>query len=170
MLDDAKARGLPLLPGKYYLADGGYGLGKYVLTPYRGVRYHLIEFDLNGHGPANSKELFNLRHSSPRNTVERLFGVCKRRFPMLVKMSPYPFEFQCHIVQCCFSLHNFVRLNQLYEDEFFAVDNNDVPDNAVSDDDVEAEEGGAAMNALKAWWNGITDAMWAQYQIHLANL
>ena len=29
VLDDAKARGLPLLPGKYYLADCGYGLGKF---------------------------------------------------------------------------------------------------------------------------------------------
>lgn len=170
VLDDARTKGLPLLAGKYYLADGGYGLSKYVLTPYRGVRYHLIEFDLNGHGPANSKELFNLRHSSLRNAVERLFGVCKRRFPVLVKMSPYSFEFQCHIVHCCFLLHNFVRINQLYEDEFFAVDENDEPDNAVDDDDIEVEVGGAEMNALKAWRDGIADAMWAQYQIHLANL
>ena len=169
-MDDARTKGLPLLAGKYYLADGGYGLSKYVLTPYRGVRYHLIEFDLNGHGPANSKELFNLRHSSLRNAVERLFGVCKRRFPVLVKMSPYSFEFQCHIVHCCFLLHNFVRINQLYEDEFFAVDENDEPDNAVDDDDIEVEVGGAEMNALKAWRDGIADAMWAQYQIHLANL
>jgi DDE superfamily endonuclease len=36
--DDAKLKGLPLIFGKYYLADGGYGLTKYTLTPYPGVR------------------------------------------------------------------------------------------------------------------------------------
>jgi hypothetical protein len=29
--------------GKYYLADAGYGLKRGLLTPYRGVRYHLRE-------------------------------------------------------------------------------------------------------------------------------
>ena len=47
--------GLPLIFGKYYLADGGYGLTKYTLTPYSGVRYHLVEFGNNGVGPVNSK-------------------------------------------------------------------------------------------------------------------
>ena len=58
VLDDALARGLFLIPEKYYLGDR-YGPSKYSLTPYRGVCYHLVEFDLNGHGPATSKELFN---------------------------------------------------------------------------------------------------------------
>ena len=53
--DDAKLKGLPLIFGKYYLADGGYGLTKYTLTPYPGVRYHLVEFGNNGVGPVNSK-------------------------------------------------------------------------------------------------------------------
>lgn len=29
--------------GKYYLADAGYGLKRGLLTPYRGIRYHLKE-------------------------------------------------------------------------------------------------------------------------------
>ena len=37
VLDGAKVKGLPLI--KFYLGDGGYGLNKYVLTPYRGERY-----------------------------------------------------------------------------------------------------------------------------------
>lgn len=125
--EDARTKGLPLIIGKYYLGDAGYALSSNVLTPYRGVRYHLIEFEINGQGPANRRELFNLRHSSLRNTVERVYGVVKRRSPVLVTMSPYEFEFQCDIVQCCFLLHNFVRLNQLNEDEFY-------PDDAMQHD------------------------------------
>ena len=30
--------------GRFYLADAGYGLTKNILTPYRGVRYHLREW------------------------------------------------------------------------------------------------------------------------------
>ena len=51
----------------FLLADAGYGLSLRVLTPYRGVRYHLKEFSDTGLGsPQNEKKLFNLRHSSTR--------------------------------------------------------------------------------------------------------
>ena len=101
--------------------------------------------------------------------MERLFGVVKRRFPIVVKMSPYPFELQCDLIQCCFLLHNFVRINQLCEDEFYENDG-DEPNNILEDENDDEEEDGPVMNALKAWRNGIADAMWEQYQLHLANL
>lgn len=169
VVDDAKFKGLPLIPEKYYLGDGGYGLKKHILTPYRGERINIIEFNMNGQGPANKRELFNRRHSSLRNTVERLFGVVKRRFPILQRMSPYSFEFQCDLVQCCFLIHNFVRLNQLYEDEFYDNDVNE-PNNVLDDDNDDEDEDGPEMNALKVWRNDIADAMWAQYELQLANL
>lgn len=167
--DDAKLKGLPLIIGKYYLADGGYALTKYTLTPYRGVRYHLVEFGINGVGPVNSKELFNLRHSSLRISIERLFGIVKRRFPILNKMSPYKFEFQCDLVQCCFLMHNFVHLNQLYEDEFYDVEIINNPD-LLDDEDEENDEDEDNVNyqALKMWRNNIADAMWEQYLLHMA--
>ena len=34
--------------------------------------------------PRNYKELYNLRHASARNVVERIFGVLKRRFRLMV--------------------------------------------------------------------------------------
>lgn len=43
VLDDAFRKGFTIPKGKYYLADAGYGLRKEILTPYRGVRYHLKE-------------------------------------------------------------------------------------------------------------------------------
>jgi hypothetical protein len=45
----------------FILADAGYGLSKRVLTPYRGVRYHLKEFSpTTNNRPQNKEELFNL--------------------------------------------------------------------------------------------------------------
>ncbi|XP_028554977.1 uncharacterized protein LOC114580712 [Dendrobium catenatum] len=63
--------------GKYYLADGGYSTRNGFISPYRATRYHLKEF--SSVQPTNSKELFNLRHSSLRATVERAFGSLKNQ-------------------------------------------------------------------------------------------
>ncbi|KXS14447.1 hypothetical protein M427DRAFT_81239, partial [Gonapodya prolifera JEL478] len=41
---DALQTGFNVTAGKYYLGDAGFGLDKYVLVPYRGVRYHLKEW------------------------------------------------------------------------------------------------------------------------------
>ena len=160
---DSKLKGLPIFPGKFYLGDGGYGLSEVILTPFKCVRYHLKEFDVNG--PVNAKELFNLRHASLRNVIERMYGNIKRRFPVLVKMSPYDFDFQCDIVQCCFLRHNFIRLNQLYEDEFYREQEAEVNDMHLHDEPDDDDD--LNMNALKAWRNGIANAMWAHYQIVL---
>jgi hypothetical protein len=67
--------GLAVFASKYYLGDAGYGLSKYLLTPYRGVRYHLKEWANTNQRPQNKEELFNLRHASLRNIIERTFGV-----------------------------------------------------------------------------------------------
>jgi len=47
-----------------------------IITPYRDVRYYLKEYSQGG--PQNAKELFNLRHSSLRNVIERTFRVMKK--------------------------------------------------------------------------------------------
>ena len=58
----------------------------------------------------NSKELFNLRHASLRNVVERIFGVLKRKYQVLGTPSEYLIETQTHIILACCILHNYVRL------------------------------------------------------------
>jgi hypothetical protein len=70
VLNDALIRpgGFKIPEGKYYLDDAGYGNRNGILSPYRGVRYHLKEF--SDHPPENEKKLFNLRHSSLRTTIE----------------------------------------------------------------------------------------------------
>lgn len=85
--------------GYYYLADAGYSDLNRLLVPYRATRYHLKEWGAERfvlhirraissnqeltaiHArPANKKELYNLRHSSTRNAIERAFGVVKRKY------------------------------------------------------------------------------------------
>ena len=44
VIDLAFDAGFKVPAGKYYLADAGYALSPWCLTPYRGVRYHLKEW------------------------------------------------------------------------------------------------------------------------------
>jgi hypothetical protein len=53
------------------------------MAPYRGVKYYLKEVRQSDQKLGNAKELFNLRHSSLRNVVERIFGVLKRQWQIL---------------------------------------------------------------------------------------
>ncbi|CAL1388264.1 unnamed protein product [Linum trigynum] len=82
----ARPHGLVIPEGKYYLGDGGLMLRGSLLTPYRHVRYHLKESSRDG--PKNAKELFNHRHASLRNSIDRAFGVVTKRFPIIGKMIP----------------------------------------------------------------------------------
>jgi hypothetical protein len=41
---DARCVDFRIPPGKFYLADTGFGLSEELLVPYRGVRYHLAEW------------------------------------------------------------------------------------------------------------------------------
>lgn len=81
VLEDAVTNGgMHIRDKKYVLADAGYYKSDFTLTPYREVRYHLKEPAAANSKPGNKEELFNLRHSSLRNAIERIFGVYKRRF------------------------------------------------------------------------------------------
>ncbi|XP_044961708.1 uncharacterized protein LOC123412823 [Hordeum vulgare subsp. vulgare] len=101
-----RERGLQVPPGKFYLVDAGYGAKPGFLPPFRGVRYHLNEW---GNNPVqNDRELFNLRHSSLRVTVERAFGSLKRCFKILDDAKPFLyFPVQVDIVIACCVLHNY---------------------------------------------------------------
>ena len=90
--------------GKYYLGDAGYGVRKGIISPYRGVRYHLKEF--NDNPPRNDKELFNLHHSSLRTSIEHCFGVLKKRFRVLNEKPFWSFPTQVDVVLACCIIHN----------------------------------------------------------------
>ena len=81
------------------------------------MRYHLQDFTGNGNDPENEKELFNLRHASLRNVIERIFGIFKSRFTIFKSAPPFPFKTQVEIVLACVALHNFLR-KECRSDEF----------------------------------------------------
>ncbi|XP_023156871.1 uncharacterized protein [Zea mays] len=96
ILADALERedGLKVPQGKFYLVDAGYAVRPGFLPPYRATRYHLSEY--GGRNPQNPKELFNLRHSSLRVTIERAFGALKDRFKILYNKPFHPYKTQDH--------------------------------------------------------------------------
>jgi hypothetical protein len=92
--------------GKFYLVDVGYAVRPGFLPPYRATRYHLREFGANR--PQNQKELFNLRRSSLRVTIERAFEALKNRFRILDNKPFHPYRTQVKLVLACCILHNWI--------------------------------------------------------------
>lgn len=98
-----------IITGKYYLADAGYAARRGFLPPFRQTRYHLREWKSNK--PKTPNELFNLRHSSLRTTVERALGTLKNRFKVLTTRPYYPFRSHVRVVIACCILHNWILQN-----------------------------------------------------------
>ena len=77
------------------------------MPPYRGVRYHLSEFYSRTY-PSNDRELYNLRHSSLRVTIERAFGALKNMFRILDNKPFHTYKTQVKLVLACCILHNWI--------------------------------------------------------------
>jgi hypothetical protein len=98
--------------GIFYLVDAGYAVRPGFLPPYRATRYHLSEY--GGRNPQNPKELFNLRHSSLRVTIERAFGALKNRFKILYNKPFHPYKTQVKLVlACCISTTGFFIMGMM---------------------------------------------------------
>lgn len=75
------------------LGDSGYAQNEFTFTPIR--------------NPATPREVrYNRSHIDTRNSVERLFGVWKRRFACLRKKLANAPQTCTHIVTACAVLHN----------------------------------------------------------------
>ncbi|XP_049824700.1 putative nuclease HARBI1 [Aethina tumida] len=86
------------LPG-YLLGDGGYPCLPYLLTPFR--------------QPRTPREIrYSRAHIRTRNTVERLFGVLKRKFSCLSKKLGNKIETSCSIIVACAILYNIAIIHQ----------------------------------------------------------
>ena len=86
--------------------------------------YHIFQSPELPPRPANARELFNLRHASARNVIERAFGIIKRRFRILLLPLEYAMEIQARILPALCALHNFIRLHDPSDDAQFP----DAPD------------------------------------------
>ncbi|XP_028108003.1 uncharacterized protein LOC114306876 [Camellia sinensis] len=107
--------------GKYYLVDAGFTNMPGFLAPFRSQRYHLQEF--HGCQYSGPKELFNHRHLSLRNVIERTFGVLKKRFPILRSMPNYKSTRQGPLVIACCVVYNWIRLHADMDPFFMEADN-----------------------------------------------
>jgi hypothetical protein len=67
--------------------------------------------------PQNKEELFNLRHAQARNVIERIFGVLKKRFRILLIGPEYDMTIQAQIPAALCALHNFIRIHDPQEEE-----------------------------------------------------
>ncbi|XP_076951564.1 uncharacterized protein LOC143624958 [Bidens hawaiensis] len=151
--------------GRYCLVDAGLPHTSTLITPYKGVRYHLKEYSTRA--PQNAKELFNLRHASLRNAIERAFGVLKKRFP-IIRSTTEPFyscETQSDIFLTCCILHNFLLVEDRdkdLEDEVLQ-EVLDGPQEEERRNTRDTREGSTEYEQLR---NSIATNMWTNYMMY----
>lgn len=147
VLRDAILRphGLKLPRPYFYLVDAGYTNGEGFLAPYRGQRYHLNDWR-DGYQPTTPKELFNMRHSSARNIIERCFGILKARWGILKDNSYYHAELKNKIIMACCLLHNHIR-REMPNDPF----ENDGLDETTEDDGDEDVDNVSSVGTSTEW-------------------
>jgi hypothetical protein len=124
----------------------------------------------NCHGsPQNHKELYNLRHASLRNAIERIFGVLKKRFKVLTDQLEYRYGNQVQLINALCCLHNIIRViggDDIYDKEWESEfksgtqgTNIHMGQGVVTTKAITAAEAKMA-NELR---DGIAEKMWAQY-------
>ena len=59
--------------------------------------------------PRSKEELFNIRHASARNVIERAIGLLKVRQEVHAKGTKYPLSTQIDIILGCVYIHNLIR-------------------------------------------------------------
>jgi len=160
--ENALLDGLDIPEGKYYLADAGFPSCEQLLIPYRAIRYHLAEWGRANIRPRNKEELFNLRHASARNVIERIFGVLKRRFRILLLAPEYSLQIQARIPAALCAIHNFICIHDPAEEVVLAGDDHD--NGAPLDHDHVASAAAAAeVDRPSARRDRIAQEMWEDY-------
>jgi hypothetical protein len=122
------------------------------------------------HRPQNAKELFNLRHSSLRNVIERIFGVLKRRFKVLRTAPEYAFDTQVKLVYALTALHNFIQTHITEEEEEVGLDDASVlrEDTVGRRTERIIEDSTITSSRMDARRDDIAEAMWEDYTTYLA--
>uniref|UniRef100_A0A9I9EC68 Retrotransposon protein n=1 Tax=Cucumis melo TaxID=3656 RepID=A0A9I9EC68_CUCME len=168
ILRDAISRenGLQVPKGYYYLCDAGYLNAEGFLAPYRGQRYHLQEWRGAANATTNAKEYFNMKHSSARNVIERVFGVLKGRWAILRGKSYYPLQVQCRTILACALLHNLINRKMTYCDD---VDDEDEGDSTyattTASEDIQYIE---TTNEWSQWCDDLAESMFTEWQLRNA--
>ncbi|EJD45179.1 transposase [Auricularia subglabra TFB-10046 SS5] len=166
IFEDARATDFTIPPGRCYVADAGFPSCDELLVPYRGVRYHLREWQASGATPMTHEELFNLCHARLRNIIERIFGIMKKRYAVLREGSAWPVETEAALFPALCAIHNFICIHNLQD---MGEDDDDEIETRLPDAPGAAagELGGSVSAAEKRRANARRDdiamAMWNDY-------
>ncbi|XP_036339802.1 putative nuclease HARBI1 isoform X1 [Rhagoletis pomonella] len=115
----------------FILADSGYALERFVLTPYRNAELGTFQHK------------FNMKHAAARNIVERTIGVLKSRFRCLQHGLNYEPKFACKIVNVCCALHNICRQRNTPSEEY--VEHNESLENDNAENEYEDHHDGVSL-------------------------
>lgn len=78
------------------------------MVPWPKTRYHLLEHYASASRPEEDRELFNLRHASLRNCVERAFGVFKRRWRIYDAAREFSMHTQVQLIYALTAVSNWI--------------------------------------------------------------
>lgn len=127
--------------------------------------------------PATKEELYNLRHASARNVVERVFGVLKMRWEILTRPPQFALSIQAQVPAGLAALHNFIMQHDPEDIETYITNTADDLDpnpgamhefnnyGALSTQAVTSAERTRATRHR----DRIAQAMWTQYNDYLAD-
>ncbi|XP_060212374.1 uncharacterized protein LOC132639994 [Lycium barbarum] len=164
VLDDPDQNFPPIPEGKYYLVDTGYVNMDGFIAPFPGIRYHLPEYRGANLLPRNANELFNHRHASLRNAIQKSFDVLKTRFPILKLAPQYAFHTQRDIVIAACVIHNHIRREDKSDWLFKEIEGRyveELPDlDENSDPHLAFQIQGQSASAFR---DSITAAMWNDF-------
>ena len=83
------------------------GLSKAVVN-FRPYFHNLGKFKLYLFIPINAKELFNLQHAMAQNIIERIFGILKQWFHILITLLEIDMSLQVKAPATLTTIHNFI--------------------------------------------------------------
>ena len=123
------------------------------------------------------KELFNIRHAQARNVIERIFGVLKQRFRILLLPPHYPLDFQACIPAALCALQNFIQ--EIDHDEgaipsdpyqsAYTPFSPDIYDDRDRGSGFIAEDDDEANSEVKLCRANIANEMWESYLNYMAD-
>ena len=117
--------------------------------------------------PQNPQELFNLRHLSLCNAIERIFGVLKNRFKLLTRQLEHLFSIQVQLVNAICCLHNIIRQvggDDILDEDWLAKER--LGTNVLNNDDNVSTRVTTSREVAvaKVKWDEIAIKMWRNYR------
>jgi hypothetical protein len=115
--------------------------------------------------PENAKELFNLRHSSLHNVIERIFGVLKRQWQILGgKGCEYSIDTQVDLFCALIGLYNFGKdcgEDYTFDEAISTIESQD------QDSSLEVLVTGTGNKWMEKKRDDIATRMWNDYQRYI---